>query len=147
MCVPNLSNEIYSWKEFKPLWPLLPQPLKRTLARVEMPRCGATNVPWSMAFHYGHGAKKQRCRRGCPKCTARCRRVSSTFWPTPRIGWGVPRLIPALRPLRTYSYRTRHCVLMADTYGTHKVGWELSSQSSHKQLGLDTLTRIPVVSW
>ena len=45
-----------------------------------------------------------------------------------------------------YSYRTRHCVLMADTYGTHKAGLELPPQSSHKQLKLDTLTRIPVVS-
>ena len=48
--------------------------------------------------------------------------------------------------ITAYSYRTRHCVLMADTYGTHKAGLELAPQSSHKQLELDTLTRIPVVS-
>ena len=37
-------------KKIKPLPPLLPQPLKRTPTRVERPRSGAANVPWSIAF-------------------------------------------------------------------------------------------------
>ena len=77
------------------------QPLKKTLTRVEGPAVALQTSPgpWH-SMTAPSVPRNSDARRGCPKCTARCPRVSSTCWPTPRIGWGVPRRIPALRPLR-----------------------------------------------
>ena len=77
---------------------------------------------WSMAFHYGtFGAQKTAMPAGLPQMH---RPVSPSVIhllanPENRLRGSAP---DSSTQTTAYSYRTRHCVLMADTYGTHKVG-------------------------
>ena len=126
----------------KLLLSLLPQPCKKvTLNRVEAPRCGRANAPWS--------TRNRDALRGCPNCSA-SPRVSSTLLANPANllrGYApdTPSRINATQPWH-HGGKLRTLVTHGNAYSwpTHTVhskraeSWRHNRRVNNWDLGLDT---------